>query len=804
MVWSGFAHDARHAARLLLRAPAFSVIAVLTFAVGIGVNTAVFNVVNGVLLRALPYPDADRITLIWMDNRREGIKEDITSYPNYRDWRDQSSSYAHMAAFTPSSFTLTGVGDAERLIGATVTANFFDVMGVPPVIGRLFTAANEAEGQDAVVLLSSGLWHRQFGGRADILGSTITLNGRPHEIVGVMPATLQWPSKAEVWKPLAPPAQTREARNSFWLPVIGRLKPGVSPEQAQTEMSGIATRLEQEYEGNRGFGTYVVPLQEQLVGSVERPLLILLAAVGFVLLIACANLANLMLGRTAARSKELAIRTAIGAGRARLIRQIVTETLVVALAGGAVGLVLAYWATQFFVSIGGESIPRADAIAMDARVLAFALLATTIAALLSGVVPALQASRRSVTDHLREGGRQGGPASHRTRSALVAIEVALAVVLLTGAGLLLRTFWSMQQVERGFDANNVAVVTVSLSPGAYADVADVRSFYARVLERVRAIPGVVVAATTTGVLQPLVTNSGIFSAEGQPLPPPEQRVEYPFEAVSPGFFEALRIRLLRGRTFTEADHAEAPRVVIVNHTLARDLWGDQDPIGRRLRSGGETSQAPWMTVIGVIADVHRSEVTRAIRPELYVSALQSTPRTQTVILRTAGEARDILPLVRREVSALDPQLALFDVGTLEAQVSMTLTQPRFQATLLTVFAGVALLLAAIGVYGVTAQAVGERTQEVGIRMALGARRGDVLSLVLNQHIRPALLGLGLGLAGSLALSGYIRSLLYGVGATDPVTLGVTALTLLTTAAVACWIPARRATRVDPVTALRSQ
>ena len=804
MLSSNFARDVRHALRMLVRTPGFSLVAVLTFALGIGVNTAVFSVFNGVLLRPLPYPEPDRITMIWMDNRRQNIKEDITSYPTFRDWRDQSTTYEHMAAFTPSSFNLTGADEPERLVGAQATASFFDVMGIRPLAGRVFTKENETPGNDAVVVISRGLWMRKFGGAPDVLGRAITLNGRPHEVIGVMPAALQQPAKAELWKPLAPPEDLRDARGAFWLPVIGRLKPGVTPEQAQTEMSGIAGRLEQAFPSNRGFGVYVVPLHRQLVGDIRRSLVVLLAAVGFVLLIACANLGNLMLGRTAARRKELAIRTALGARRMRLIRQIVTETLVLALAGSVLGLLFAYWATGFFITLGGESIPRPEAIAIDGRVLAFALLLAVISALLAGVVPALQASRTHVVDHLREGGREGGAqAAGRTRSVLVAAEVALAFVLLAGAGVLTRTLWSMQRVERGMRIDGVTKVTVSLPPALYAGPTEVRAFYARLLERLRSLPDVESAATATDVLQPLVTSSGVFSIEGRPLPPPEERVEYPVEVVSPGFFETLGISLAAGRTFSEQDHADAPRAMIINEMLARQAWPGQDPIGRRMRSGDETSTAPWMTVVGVIRDVRRADVTRAVRPELYMCSLQVTPRTQMVLVRTKGtDPRTIIADVRREVRALNPQLPVYNAGTLAEDFSDTLTTPRFRAVLLAAFALIALVLASIGIYGVTAHAVSQRTHEVGIRMALGARAPDVLKLVVGQHLRPALAGVVVGLVSALALSRYVRTLVYGVAATDPVTFASMALALTAVALAACWIPARRATRVDPLVALR--
>ena len=797
--------DVRFALRMLFRAPGFSLVAVLTFAVGIGINTAVFNVVNGVLLRPLPYPDADRITMLWMDNRRQGIKEDITSYPNYLDWRNQSASYEQMAAFTPTAFSLSGAGEPERLIGASVTANFFDVMQLAPLLGRVFTAANETPGQDTVVVLSHGLWQRRFGGANDVLGRTLTLSGRPYEVIGVMPPTLAWPDDAELWRPLAPVEQQRQARGSFWLPVIGRLKPGVSVEQAQTEMNQIAHRLEEQYPNNRGFGVYVVTLQQQLVGNIERALVVLMASVGFVLLIACANLANLMLGRTAARRKELAIRTALGATRDRLIAQIVTETFVLALIGAALGVGLAYWVTGFFVTLGGDSIPRQDAIAMDVRVLGFALVLATIAALVAGLVPALQASRRKLVEHLREGARAGTAASsRRTRNLLVGAEVALAIVLLTGAGLLIRTLWTMQQAERGFEARNVAMMTVSLPSATYVTPADVRIFYARLLERLRAIPGVTAAATGTGVLQPLVTNSGIFTIEGKPLPPPEERVEYPIEIVSPGYFETVGMRIVRGRGFTEADQPDAPPAVVINETFARTGWPNQDPIGRRIRAGDDDSQAPWATVVGVMRDAHRSDVTRTIRPEIYLSASQITPRTQTVLIRAAGDPIAIVPSVRRQLQTLDPQLPIFDVTTLEREVAETLNQPRFQAVLLGGFAAIALLLATIGIYGVTSHAVSQRTQEVGIRMAMGAARWDVLRMILLQHLRPAVVGLVVGIVGAVALSQFVRSLLYGVSATDPVTFAFVSVVLLAVAALACFVPARRATRVDPLVALRNE
>lgn len=803
MTPSTILRDVRYALRMLLRNPGFTAVALLTFAVGIGVNTAVFSVFNGVLLRPLPYPDADRITMMWVDNRPQGIKEDIGSYPNYEDWRARNTSFDHVAAYTGAAFTLTGADEPERIPGARTTANFHDVMGLKPVLGRLYTEEHEKAGNDNVVLLSHGLWQRRFGGAADVLGRTMTLNGVPHEIIGVMPPELRLPSTAQLWKPLAPTDGQRAARNSFWLPVIGRLKPGVPLAQAQTEMTAIASRIEAEYPSMAGFGAHLVPLHRQIVGDVERSLLVLMAAVACVLLIACANLGNLMLGRTAARRKELAIRTALGAARGRLIRQIVTETLVLAVAGSILGLLLAFWATEFFLQVGGDAIPRPEAITIDGRVVLFTLALAVVAAILAGLVPAFQASRTAVREHLQEGGREGGGGgSRRTRSVLIGAEMALAFMLLAGAGVLVRTLWSMQQVDRGFDPAGVAVMTLSLPPALFQEQTDVRSFYARLLDRIRTLPGVESAATTTGVLQPVVTSSSVFSIEGRPDPPPGQQVEFPLEVVSPGFFETLRIPLAAGRTFGEQDHADAPPVVVINETFAQYGWPGQDAVGRRIKEGSAASEGPWLTVIGVIRDVRRAEVTRAVRPELYFPSLQGTPRTQMVIVRTAGDPAGILPTIRGEVRAMHPQLPLFATGTLEGELSETLSQPRFRAVLLAGFAVIAMLLASIGIYGVTAHAVGQRTREVGVRMALGAQPRDVLLLMLRQHLRPAVVGIAFGLVGALVLARFIRSLVYGVGAADPATLTGMSVTLLLVAAFACWIPARRATRVDAVVALR--
>ena len=796
--------DFRHAFRALLRSPGFTAVAAITFAVGIGANSAVFSVYNGAVLTPLPYPDPDRIAMLWMDNRREGIREDIASYPIFVDWREASTSFESMAAYTPAAFVLSGADEPERLVGAQATASFFDVFRVAPILGGLYTANHERPGEGAVVLISERLWRSRFGGAPDVLGRTISLDGQPHEVLGVMPASFDYPSGALLWRPLAPSDNLRNARTAFWLPVIGRLKPGITVDRAQLEMNGIGARLEETYPEIKGFGVYVVGLHRQMIGDLDRSLAVLLGAVTLVLLIACVNIGHLMLGRAAARRKELAIRSALGAGRSRLVRQILTESMTVALFGTAAGLLLALWATDLLVSLGGDTIPRPEAIRLDARVLLFTAALAVAAALLAGLLPALAASRLSFAEHLREGRREGtGGTSGRMRGALIAAEVALAFVLLAGSALLVQTLWTIRGTDRGFDPHGVVTMRVSLPAAAYPGPAEVRSFYVRLLDRLRTLPGVEAAASGTAVLQPLLANSGVFSIEGRPLPPPQERVEYPIEIVSPGFFDTLGAPIVAGRGFTEGDHAEAPRAVVINEALARHAWPGQDPLGRRLRQGAGDSNAPWMTVVGVVRDMRRADVRREIRPEVYMSTLQVPARTQMLLVRTAGDPAAVVGAVRRELQALDARLPLFEVSTLDAQLARTLAAERFRAVLLTWFAGIAVLLAAVGIYGVTAHAAGERRHEVGIRMALGARPRDVLRLLLTEHLRPAAAGVVLGFAGALVLSGSLDAFVFGVTATDPLTYASMGAALLAVALLGCWLPARRATRVDPVVAMRA-
>jgi putative ABC transport system permease protein len=795
--------DVRQAVRTTGKSPTFAIAAVAMLAVGIGVNALVFSLTNGALFKGFPLVAGNDHILYISNNGKCCV-----SYPDFNDWRAQTTMFDDMALVHGLGITLSdGAGFPEDYTVTEVTSNTFGLVRQKPVLGRDFTPADELPGAPPVVILRYSFWERRFAKDPGVIGRSVRLNGVPTTVIGIMPRGFSFPQNQDLWVPLVPtPEVMRRDRRNTWF-VFGRLSDGATIESARAEMDTIGQRLARAWPAsNASLRPEVRTFEEFFIG--ENAALIyraMVGAVGFVLLIACANLGNLMLGRTAARRKELAIRTALGAGRGRLVRQIVTESLVLAAFGSALGLMFAWWATRLFIRIGGDSIPRPDAVAIDGRVMVFTLTIAVVAALLAGIIPALQASRPAVVENLREGGREGGTsASRRTRHVLIAAEVALAFMLLAGAGLLLRTLWTMQNVDRGFSPSRIATMRLSLPGSAYAGPPEVRAFYSRLLERVRALPGVESAATGTGVLMPLLANSGIMTIEGRP-PTPGPQIEYPREIVSPGYFETLGVTLVAGRTFTEQDHADATLVTVVNETFARDAWPGQEPLGRRVRFGGAQSKAPWLTVIGVVRDLRRSDdVRRAVRPEVYMCTLQNPPRSQMLLVRTATDPNAIVASVRREVQAINPQLPLFAVGTLEGQIFETLTTPRFRAVLLAGFAVIALLLATIGIYGVTAHAVGQRTHEVGIRMALGAARRDVLGLILVQHLKPALIGVAVGGVGAVILSQSLRTLVYGIRATDPITFIAMGAALIAVTIVACWIPARRATRVDPLVALRAE
>jgi putative ABC transport system permease protein len=760
--------DIRYGLRTLRRNSGFTVVAVLTLALGIGATTAIFSVVNGVLLRPLPFRDADRLAMVWLDNVPQGIRQDITSYPTFADWREQNRVFEGMAGFSPQQANLTGEAEPERIARAAVTAGFFPLLGVEPARGRGFDVREEEQGSHRVAVLGHGLWQRRFGGDPEVLGRTIQMNGDEFTVVGVMPPGFDFPSASQLWVPLAPSEQLREARGAFWLYTLGRLRPGVTVEAAQREMDGIDARLGEEYPALSRFGVFVQPVRDYLVGDVRPALLVLLGAVAFLLLIASANVANLLLARSAAREREMAIRAAMGAGQRRLVGQLLTESLVLALAGGALGVVIATWGVQLLKWLSPADLPRMENVGVDATVLGFAFLVSLLTGVAFGLVPALQVSRTPLARPLREGSRglSGGRRGQRTRKVLIVGELALALVLLIGAGLLLQSFSRLRSVDPGFRAENVLTLRLSLSGSDYRDPARVVGFWEQLLERVESLPGVASAAGATDVLLPELANSSTVTIEGRPRSPDEETVEVPIDVVTPGLFRTLGTPLLHGRDFSGADDRDAAPVAIINEAMARRFWPDADPVGQRFRYGGENSQDPWRTVVGVVADARRTSLEQEARPSTFLPVRQNAASSLVVVVRTAGDPLALAGAVRREVRAIDPNVPIAQLSTLEGLLSERLAQRRFSALLLGIFSALALLLASVGVYGVIAYTVSQSTREIGIRMALGAHRRNVLRLVLGQVSVLVLLGIGIGLAGALALSRTLAGMLYGTSGAE--------------------------------------
>jgi predicted permease len=804
-----FWQDVRFGLRMLGKRPVFTSVALLTLSLGIGANTAIFSVVNAVLLRPLPYEDSERIVRVWNTFAPRGLTRQPVSEPEFVEFRDQSKSFEHVAAYVTGALTLTGAGEPDRVVATESSAALFSVLGVRPELGRTFSAEEEQAGRPEVIVVSHRLWQRRFGADPGLIGKTLTLNGRGRTVVGIMPHGFNYPTgEVDLWAPLTvDPAATN--LGIHYLDVIARLKPGGTLEQAQAEMGAVFDRLMQKYpeyyKDAAGAGVSLVPLHEQVVGDVRPALLVLLGGVGFMLLIACANVANLLLARAAARKKEIATRTAFGASRLRIVRQLLTESLVLFALGGALGLLLALWGVHVLVGASPVELPRMSEVGIDGRVLVFTTLTSLLAGTFFGLAPALQASKPDLNEALKEGGRAGagGRGQGRTRDLLVVSELALSVVLLVGAGLMVRSFLRLLEVRLGFDPDNVLTMQLSLPHSRYPESRQVVGFYRQLLERIEGLPGVQAAAAARQLPLGEVRMNASFEAEGRTFEAATAIADH--NSVTPDYFRALSLPLAQGRPLTEADSRGLPAAVVINQTMARRFWPGEDPTGKRIRL---REDAPWLTVVGVAADTKNRGLGAETKPEMYFPhseqslGLGPPSSAMTLVVRSASDPRQVVSAIRAVVRAMDGDLPVYRVQTMEEVVAASISRTRFTMQLLALFAGLALLLASVGVYGVMSYGVGQRTHEIGIRKALGAQPRDIIGLFVRQGFALALVGVVLGLLGALALTRAMRGLLYGVTASDPLTFMSVPLLLAATALLACYLPARRATRVDPMTALR--
>jgi putative ABC transport system permease protein len=796
--------DFRYGLRALRKSPGFAAVTIAVLALGIGANTAIFSVVNAVLLKPLPFPEADRIVAVPHTPPQDifpGRKYFSVSPANYYDWKAQNDVFSRMAILAGGVAALTGSGEPMSIDSVSVSAEFFSVMGARPLLGRLFGEGDDEPGHD-VAVLSEELWKSRFGGDPAVVGRSVVIDGRSHAIVGVLPAKLSYPADARLWLPLVLSPVDRAIRGIHDFEVLARLKNGVSLESARSQMNAIAARLAAKYpEDNKGWGAAVLPLHEDLVGNVRPALLVLLGAVGFVLLIACANVANLVLARTVARRKEIAVRTALGAGRGRIVRPILAETIVLAVAGGAVGLLLAGLGVRLIVAFLGDQMPRVHDIRVDLPVLAFTFGLAILSGALAGFLPAWRLSHANPNDALKQGGRSDADAgSPVLRHTLVAAEVALALVLLLGAGLLVRSLGRLQRVAPGFEPKNVLHAFVSIPDTKYATPQARAAFYQHVLERVRALPGV----ETAGAINTLpLTDGGStqpLAIEGRPVVSQAEQPEVAVRVLTPGTLPTLRIRLLEGRDVAATDTADSPAAVLVSATMAKRFWPGESAVGKRLT----LSFYPGVKreVVGVVADVKlRGLAQTEPIAAVYVPHAQMSTHWLALLVRTGQDPASVASAVRAAVRSVDPDQPILGVGTMEEHLGETLSHPRFNMLLLAVFAVLALVLSALGIYSVLSYAVRRRTREIGIRMALGANRRDVLRLIVFQGMRPALIGLAVGLAGALALGRALSSLVFGVRATDPLTFAAVSLLLGLVALAACAVPAWRASRVHPTEAL---
>jgi putative ABC transport system permease protein len=807
--------DIRYGVRSLWKRPGFTAVAVITLALGIGANTAIFSVVNATLLRPLPFKEPERVVMVWgfLPKMAQTADQLPSSSGNFVSLREQNHSLENLAAFRSWGWQLTGGGEPELLRGARVSSDFFKAVGVNPILGHSFTSEEDMPNRASIAIISYGLWQRHFGSDQNVIGKTMTLTGQNVMVVGVMPQGFQFPGGAnmisglqfalqnDVWMPLALTDEDKRQQGNLNLALIGRLKSGVSPDQAQTELRTLQQNLPL---GKVEYTVNVVPLHQQMVGKIRKLLLVLLATVALVLLIACANIANLLLARATSREKEIAIRSALGAGRLRLIRQLLTEALVLSLAGGALGFLLAVWGSSMLVSLVPKDVPRIHEVSVDGRILIFTLLVSVVTGVVFGMTPALQASKLDLNESLKEGlrGTTTGLRENRLRSLLVVSEVAMALILLVSAALLTKSFVRLLDVNPGFNPANVLALDIqlpNLPPSRYAKDEEQTAFFQQLMERVEALPGV---SEASGVVTlPL---SGAFESTDLIVPGREstaegQRPEADYTAVTTDYFRTMQIPLLQGREFTTQDRQGAPGVVIINEALARSQWPNDDPIGKRFTIGFEKEPRE---IVGVVGSIKQTTLDAEVRPAMFMPHLQSPTGGMTVLVRTATEPLALAAAVREQVRGLDKDVPVTNIRTMDQVFDASVAQPRFSMLVVALFAVLALVLSSVGIYGVMAYSVSRRAHEIGVRMALGARSGQVLKLVLKEGMTLVVLGIAIGLFGALALTRLLATLLFGVSAKDPITFISVATLLAAVAFIACYIPARRATKVDPLVALR--
>ncbi|HYV83180.1 MAG TPA: ABC transporter permease [Pyrinomonadaceae bacterium] len=803
--------DVRYAFRMLLKRPGFTVIVVLTLALGIGANTTIFSAIDAVLLNPLPYKNPERLLVVWETNKQLGPEmwdRNEAAIGNFLDWRSHNQIFDQLGALFDTDMNLTGVGEPQRIKSCVVTTNFFQVLGVQPMLGRSFLPEAETPGSPFTVIISHDLWERQFGSDPNIINKSLTLNAHQVAVIGVMPPgfELQFPTSKHVdmWVPMIIDVGDPDYhdRNNNFLYTLGRLKQGVSPEQAQTEMSLIASQLQQQYpETNAEKGVRVVPLQKQLVGNVESYLYMLFAAVGFLLLIACTNVAGLLLSRVTARHREVAIRIAVGASRWRLIRQLLTESVILSALSGLFGLLLAYGGVKLLLALTPSDVPRLHEIGLHVPVFLWTLTISIATGVLFGLAPAIQASRPDLNQSLKESSGRN-PGGSRLRNLLVVSEVAVALLLLVGAGLMTKSFVRLQQVDPGFEPANVISMNIALPTSKYRGP-QVNNFYDQLFERVKNLPGV---KSVAGINPLPLSNSNVsyrFVVEGAPFVPLADRPYAGVRVVTPGYFQTMNIRQLKGRAFTEQDRENTPYVTVINEALASRYWPNQDPLGKRLGILDEESgKQEWREIVGVVGNVRHKALEIEVMPEAYFPYKQSPQNFMSLVVRTASDPSSLVAAIRSQVLSVDKDQPVSDVMTMEQRVARSVASRRFVMLLLGSFSVLALGMAAVGIYGVMAYLVIQRTQEIGIRMALGAQKRDVLKLVVGKGMALALIGAAIGLVASLFLTRLMRSLLFEVTPTDGLTFVIVSVVLLTVALLACYIPARRATRVDPLVALR--